>query len=116
MESFVDMNATSSASTLQPAALPRSRCNPCNPRMGANNDGKDAENCADADDLITCATAATSVTKTITSTNPPATMTGRARFQGNGIGGGAAASRRTASMTEAVKPDDGRISSLREKM
>ena len=56
------------------------------------------------------------LTRTSTSAQPATTRPGRARFQGNGIGGGAAASRRTASMTETAKPDDGSISSSRERM
>src|ERR1035441_9852063 len=43
-------------------------------------------------------------------------MPGKARFHGNGMGGGAEASRRTASMTEEVKPDDGRTSSWAPRM
>src|SRR5208282_4999835 len=81
-----------------------------------STDGKDMEKCALVDALINCAMATTTVTKTSASTNPPTTRPGRARFQGNGIGGGAAASYRTASMTETAKPDDGRISSSRERM
>ena len=111
MESFTDTNVTSSASTVQLAALSRFRCNP-NPKMGVSTDGKDIERCAVADALIDCTMATTTVMKTSASTNPPTTRPGRARFQGNGIGGGAAAWRRTASMTETAKPDDGRISSF----
>src|ERR1700722_5723718 len=48
--------------------------------------------------------------KTDTSARPAAHSPGRARFHGNGIGGGAAALRRTASMTDVTKPDDGTIS------
>src|SRR5258708_18421859 len=50
------------------------------------------------------------------SPKPATTRPGRARLHENGIGGGAGASHRTASMTQTVKPDDGSISSLRERM
>ena len=42
------------------------------------------------------------------STRPAAKSPGIARFHGKGIGGGAAASRATASMTEAAKPRGGK--------
>jgi hypothetical protein len=40
---------------------------------------------------------------------------GTARFHGNAIGGGAAASRRTASITETTNPDEGTIFALPTK-
>jgi len=45
--------------------------------------------------------------KTHTRAGPAAHSPGRARFHGNGIGGGADISRRTASMTDVTKPGDG---------
>jgi len=55
---------------------------------------------------------------TATHPNPPAaaTIPGSARFQGKGIGGGAAASSRTRSITEARKPDEGANSSSAAKI
>jgi putative transcriptional regulator len=43
-----------------------------------------------------------------------AAMPGKARFHGKASGGGSEASRRTASMTLAVKPDEGTMSSCRD--
>src|SRR5580692_9888559 len=41
---------------------------------------------------------------------------GKARFQGKGMGGGAAASSRTRTITEARKPEDGTSSPSVERM
>src|SRR6202795_2223671 len=110
MESFTDTNVTSSASTVQTAAdsMPPLK-------MGGISGGAGVESCGIAP-LPSRAIATTPPPRTPASTSPPTTRPGKARFHGNGIGGGAAASRRTASMTETAKPDDGRISSSRERM
>src|SRR6267143_4652012 len=110
IESFTDTNATSSASTVQIAADPMPSW-----KIGGGRDGMDMESCGVVV-LPNCAMAATPLIRISTSAKPATTRPGRARFHGNGIGGGAAASRRTASMTEMANPDDGRISSSRERM
>src|SRR5262249_39673177 len=59
---------------------------------------------------VVCATCVKAAITIATTTRPAATIPGSAYFQRNGIGGGVAASRRTASMTRLTKPDDGTIS------
>src|ERR1700682_210611 len=110
IESFTDTNATSNASTVQIAADPMPPW-----KIGGGTGGMDMESCGVVA-LPNCATAAITLTRISTSAKPATTRPGSARFQGNGIGGGAAASRRTASMTETGKPHDGSISSSRERM
>ena len=108
IESFTDTNVITSAIPVQIAAdsIPPWK-------MGGIPDGKDPDNWAAVGALPNCTTAAT---RTTGSARPAITKPGSARFHGNGIGGGAAAPRRTASMTETAKPDDGRISSSPERM
>src|SRR5277367_2096503 len=115
IETFTDTNAVTNASTIQVAAdsIP-----PCN-NDGPNNDGPkdalgEAESARGTDNVPACAV--TSTTTIATSTAPATTKPGKTRFQGNGIGGGATASRRTASITETTKPEEGRISFSRKSM
>src|SRR5208337_4943499 len=111
IESFTDTNVITSAIPVQIAA---DSIRPW--KTGGIPDGKAMENCAVVAVLPNCTIATIPATRTTASARPPATRPGRARFHGNGIGGGAAASRRTASMTETAKPDDGRISPSPERM
>ncbi len=111
IESFTETSASSTASTVQIAAASTPPLN-----MGGNADGKGMEKCAVVASFPDCTRAKMPATKTSPNTKPPTTRPAIALFQGNGIGGGAAASRRTASMTETAKPDDGSISSSCERM
>src|SRR6266446_5933396 len=110
IESFTDTNATSNASTVQIAADPMPPWN-----IGGGTGGMDIESCGVVA-LPNCAMVTSPPTRISASAKPATSRPGRARFHGNGIGGGAAASRRTASMTETAKPDDGSISSSWERM
>src|ERR1700690_1790790 len=84
--------------------------------MDCTADGMDVENCGEIDVVANRALAATPAMRINISAQAAANKPGRARFHGNGIGGGATASRRTASMTEAANPEEGRISSSRKRM
>src|SRR6266446_10839545 len=90
IESFTDTNATSNASTVQIAADPMPPWN-----IGGGTGGMDMESCGVVA-LPNCAMATSPPTRISSSAKPATTRPGRARFHGNGIGGGAAASRRTA--------------------
>lgn len=61
----------------------------------------------DEDAVLASVTVVATQTNTKTTAAPANISIGSARFHGNGIGAGTAASRRTASMTDAQKPEDG---------
>ncbi|HMD15529.1 MAG TPA: hypothetical protein VKH18_02595, partial [Terriglobales bacterium] len=105
IESFTDTNASSSAIATQIAADPIPPCKIGGVADGRNEDkdkDQDVENRAVVDALPNCAMATIPATRTRVTARPATTKPGKARFQGNGMGGGAAASRRTASMTETA--------------
>src|ERR1035438_10024175 len=78
-------------------------------------DGMGVENRGAIDVVANRALATTPAMRINISAQAAANKPGRARFHGNGMGAGATASRRTASMTEAANPEEGRISSSRER-
>ncbi len=87
IESFTDTNVASSAIAVQIAADSIPPWKMAGITVGKD---KDVENCAPADVLPNCTMATIPATRTTASARPPATRPGRARFHGNGIGGGAA--------------------------
>src|ERR1700678_494020 len=111
MESFTEIKATSNADTIHFVADSMPPLRPSCP-----SDVGMVETCGIVDVFGKYTTTATTAIRARRNTKHPTIMPGRARFHGNGIGGGAAASRRTASMTATAKPDDGSISSSLERI
>src|ERR1700733_12354416 len=102
MESFTEAKAASKAAAVQATSVPTGPC-ACRVR----NDHANVASCGASASRLGLAMAATPAITTDASTMPASSKTGRARFQGKGMGGGAEASLRTASMTEAAKPEEG---------
>src|ERR1035438_6005245 len=111
MESLTETNAMIRASAVQPTV---ELAVPCQLSQGIEEG-----TVAPLNEILpraACRSAAIPTTTASTSAKVATTMPGKARFHGNGMGGGAEASRCTASMTEEVKPDDGRTSSWAPRM
>ncbi len=111
MESFTEAKAASKAAAVQAKSVPTAAC-----VCSVTVDHNDVAISGVAAPRLTLKIVSTAAITTDTSIMPASSKTGRARFHGNGMGGGADASLRTASITEVVKPEEGWISSRFDSM